>query len=190
MGRNTSLWENLTVADKEICIVGIRTPSGALVKAFDVCVKGEDVYVNYSDSSVAAAHGSYHASGQQHIKIDREYVKWTGGLSGEMEPMKIHRARTGLVSGRNDFWTIGWKVSRLETILSPLENADMTVDARTVDDDLILGFEVSVVGTDAKNRDSIVGFPIIASHCFGNSLRVEIVAFTLTEREWEPRVES
>lgn len=43
----------------EVCVVGI---------------KGDDIYVNYSDSSVATAHGSYLASGQQHIKIGRKYV--------------------------------------------------------------------------------------------------------------------
>ncbi len=152
-----------------------------MVKAFDVCIKGEDVYVNYSDSSVAAAHGSYHASGQQHIKIGTKYVKWSGGPTGDMEPMKIFRSPVALVSRRNDFWTIGWEISKIESILPTLTDADMIVDAQTLRGDLILGLQVSVLGTGAKSRESIVGFPIVASHCFGNAVCAEITAFTLTQ---------
>jgi hypothetical protein len=177
------------VADKEICVVGIRTPSGALVKGFDVCIEGEDAYVNYSDSSVAAAHGSYHASGQQHIKIGKKYVEWTGGPIGDMEPMKIFREPTGTVSGRNNFWSIGWQISKLETILPRLDDAHMIVDAQRMDTDFVLAFEVSVIGPDAKGRETIVGFPVIDTHLFGNSLRVEIAAFTLPGRAWEPKTE-
>lgn len=170
-------------------MVGVRAPSGALVKAFDVRISGEDAYVNYSDSSVAAAHGSYHASGQQHVKIDREYVNWSGGSSGEMEPMKIYREPPATVFGRNNFWSIGWKISTLETILRLLDNADVIVDASTMDADLVVAFEVSVIGPDAKDRVTTAGFPIVATHVFGGSLKVEIAAFTLTETQWEPATE-
>ena len=177
------------MAEKEMCVVGIRTPSGALVKAFDVCIEAEDAYVNYSDSSVAAAHGSYHASGQQHIKIGKKYVEWDGGPAGQMEPMKIFRERPGVVSGRNNFWSIGWQISKLETILPRLDDAHMIVDAQRMDAELVLAFEVSVVGLDAKDREEIVGFPVTNTHLFGKSLRVEIAAFTLPERAWEPKTE-
>jgi len=43
------------------------------------------------------------------------------------------------------------------------------------------------VGPEAIEREDIVGFPIMKIHLFGESLRVEIVAFTLTERQWEPQ---
>jgi hypothetical protein len=166
---------------EEKCVIGIRVSGGAMVKAFDVCIKGEDVYVNYSDFSVAVAHGSYHASGQQHIKIGRKYVEWTGGPTGNMEPMKFFRTATGLISARNDFWTIGWQISKLENILPKLTGADMIVDAQALHGDSILGLEVSIVGTQAKNRHSVVGFPIVGTHRFGSSVCVEIAAFTLAE---------
>jgi hypothetical protein len=160
----------------------VHIQQGVEIKlAFDVCIKDKDVYVNYSDSSVAAAHGSYHASGQQHIKIGTEYVKWSGGSAGDMEPMKIFRSPVGVVSGRNDFWTIGWEISKIESILPTLTDADMIVDAEALRGDLILGLQVGILGTEAKNRESIVGFPIVASHCFGNTVRAEITAFTLTQ---------
>ena len=166
---------------EERCVVGVRVPSGAMVKAFDVCIKDEDVYVNYSDSSVAAAHKSYHASGQQHMKIGTEYVKWSGGSTGDMEPMKIFRSPVGVVSGRNDFWTIGWEISKIESILPTLVDADMIVDAKALRGDLILGLQVSILGTESKNRESIFGFPIVVSHCFGSIVRAEITAFTVTQ---------
>jgi len=167
------------MASKEICVVGIKVPNGSMVKTFDVCIKGEDVY-NYSDSGVATAHGSYHASGQQHTKIGRKYVDWTGEPTGDMEPTKIFREPTGMVSGRNDFWTIGWEVSKLGTILPPLDNADMVVDARALRGDIILGLKVSVVASGTKDKASIVGYPVIASHRFGKSLCAEVLAFTVT----------
>ena len=73
----------------------IRTPSGNLVKAFDVRISGHDVYVIYSDCSVRAAHSSYHASGQYHIKIGKRYVQPDGGPTATMEPMKLFRTPPG-----------------------------------------------------------------------------------------------
>ncbi len=40
------------MAESNKCVVAIRTPSGNLVKAFDVRISGHDVYVIYSDCSV------------------------------------------------------------------------------------------------------------------------------------------
>jgi hypothetical protein len=57
----------------------------------------------------------------------------------------------------------------------------MIVDAEALRGDLILGLQVSVLGAEAKNRDTIVGFPVVASHCFGNTVRAEITAFTLSQ---------
>lgn len=50
------------------CIVGIHTPNGHTVKAFDMRIRGEEVYTNYSDCRTPEAHTSYHKSGQYHMK--------------------------------------------------------------------------------------------------------------------------
>ncbi len=165
------------------CIVGIRTLTGFLVKAFDVRIVGEDIYVNYSDCSTPEAHSSYHASGQYHTKVGGQFIKWTGGLSGDMEPMKLYRTPPGSVTGRSGCWTVGWETRKLDAVLPSLSSdPDMLVDARTLDGtESILAFEVSVVGYQARARDNIVGFRVIDSHRFGKPVQVEIEAFVLDE---------
>ncbi|PYX72610.1 MAG: hypothetical protein DMG72_14430 [Acidobacteria bacterium] len=175
------------MAESNKCVVAIRTPSGNLVKAFDVRISGHDVYVIYSDCSVRDAHSSYHASGQYHIKIGKRYVQWDGGPTATMEPMKLFRTPPGLITGRVACWTVGWEICRLDAVLPRLDSADMIVDTQSLSPHLILGFEVTVVGDEAKKRETIVGFPIIASHQFGNSVCTEIDAFVLTEEENELR---
>jgi len=166
----------------EKCVVGIREPGGALVKAFDVCIKdGTDIYVNYSDSSTPEAHVSYHASGELHFKIDGRYVEWDGGQKGEMEPMRLARVQPRKVEGRGEFCPIGWEVSKLARVLPALDSTpDMLVDAQELTGDSVLAFQVSAVGDDAKSRKSIVGFPVVATHRFGVELGAEIEAFVLS----------
>src|SRR5690349_6865233 len=124
----------------EECVVGVRTPSGALVKAFDVVIKGEDVYVNYSDSSTPSAHGSYHASGQQHTKIGRDCIKWDGGSTGAFEPIKFFRAPPRSVNIRRRVWVIGWELSQLENALPKLVSSDVEIAAQNLTANEILGF--------------------------------------------------
>ena len=153
------------------CIVGIRVPS-AILKAFDVRIIGEDVYVNYRDVSTPEAHGSYHASGQRHIKIDGHYVEWTGGPAGTMGPMKLFAMPPRDINEREHWWTIGWEVSRLPSVLPELTHVpDMTVDAQNLSDDSILGLMVSIIGQEAERRVSIAGFPVLARHQFGSCPR-------------------
>jgi hypothetical protein len=155
-----------------------------LVKGFDACIDGRNVYVNYSDSSTPEAHASYHESGQYHMKREKRYIEWDGGFTGEMEPMKLFRVPPHLVTGRGQFWSVGWYVATLDQILPPLEGtADMMLDAGGIRGDLILGFEASVVGSAARKRSEIVGYGIIASHQFGEALRVEIEAFVVSDEE-------
>lgn len=165
------------------CVVGIRTLSGRLVRAFDVRIIAEDIYVNYSDCGTPEAHSSYHASGQRHTKVGGRFIEWTGGPTGDMEPMKLYRTPPGLVAGRSGCWTVGWETRRLDEILPSLSShADMLVDTRPLDGtESILAFEVSVVGYEAGKRDNIVGFRVINSYRFGKAVQVEIDAFVLDE---------
>jgi hypothetical protein len=68
----------------------------------------------------------------------------------------------------------------------------MVVDTRTLKGtELILGFEISVVGEAGRQNNNIVwlpeleedfaGYRIIASEQFGKTVRVEIDAFVLEE---------
>jgi len=171
-------------SDPNKCIVAIRTPKRSLVKAFDICIRGEDVYTNYSDGSTPEAHSSYHKSGQYHLKKGRQYIKWDGGLSGQMEPMKLYRTPPGLVQGRVRFWTVGWEVLKLDSVLPVLNGgADMIVDATHLEAEAILAFEASVIGSEAKKQTSIVGYPIIASHLFGSTMLAEICSFVVRDEQ-------
>ncbi|MBI3670976.1 MAG: hypothetical protein HY237_14495 [Acidobacteria bacterium] len=163
------------------CVVGIQVATG-LVKAFDVCIKDGNIYVNYSDISTPEAHGSYHASGQYHIKIGGSYAKWTGGPTGDFEPMKLFHTPPALVTSRSGCWTIGWPVCRLANVLPKLDSApDMVVDARSLAGNSVLGLEVSAVGDEATSRTEIVGYSVIATRRFGTDVRAEIEAFILPE---------
>lgn len=163
-------------------VVGIRTPAGSLVKGFDVCIKGEDVNVNYSDSHTPATHGSYHASGQKHTKIGREYVKWDVGPGGKFVPMILRRTPTRQVLDRSRCWVVGWNVPDLDNDLLPkLVSADIVIPAQRLQANETLGLEVSIIGSRAKSRSEILGFPIIARHQFGSATRVEIEAFVVSE---------
>ena len=70
------------------------------------------------------------------------------------------------------------RVSGLEVVLPRLTgDADMVVDARPLDADVILAFEAYIVGAEAKNLAAILDFPVIASHRFGGPIAVEICTF-------------
>jgi hypothetical protein len=171
-------------------VVAVKTPSGKMVKVFDVCIKGSNVYLNYSDASTPEYHKSYHSSGQQHFKIGGKYVEWTGGISGQMEPMKLIRELPAKVTGRSDFCTIGWKIFQLEQALPMLqESSAMTIDAHNIDSDNVC-FHIDVIGDEARNPTSMLGFPIFASQQFGTGApRIEIFAFAITsEQEIESAV--
>ncbi len=169
-------------SDPNECVVAIRTLSLSLVKAFDVRICGEDVYTNYSDCSTPEAHSSYHKSGQYHLKKNKQYITWNGGPTGQMEPMKLYRTPPGSVQDRVRFWTVGWEVPKLDSVLPVLSgSADMIVDATSLGADSILAFEASVIGTRAKQQTSIVGYPIIASHRFGHPVLVEICSFVVRD---------
>jgi hypothetical protein len=163
----------------QTCVVAIRTQSGQIVKAFDVCIRGEEVYTNYSDCSTPEAHASYHKSGQYHIKKGKKYIEWTGGLTGQMEPMKIFKLPPEKVRGRSQCWSVGWDVSHLDVVLPRLTGTpDMIVDAQDIES-AILAFNAFIVGPEAKKQSSIVGYPVIASHRFGSPVEVEICAFVV-----------
>lgn len=163
---------------KETCTVGIVVPGIGNVRAFEVCIDGQNVYVNYADCSAPDVHGSYHASGQVHFKIGRSYINWTGGPTGGMESMKFFRMSPGTVDAREDFWNSGWEVCKLHSILPALNSkADFLVNAQNLDGSSILGLFVSVVGDKVPTRSSVSGYPVVASHRFGNSVRVDIDAF-------------
>jgi hypothetical protein len=167
---------------EEKCVVGILVPGGTLVKALDVCINGQDVYANYSDCSTPAAHMSYHASGQQHMKRGSRYVEWTGGPTGQMEPMKFFRTPPADVNTREDFFPIGWDVGKIPSVLPALNSKpDFLVDARCLAANSILAFYVSIVGNQVEKRSNVSGYPVVASHLFGSAIRVEIDAFIVSE---------
>jgi hypothetical protein len=147
--------------------------------AFDVNVKGKNVYVNYNPNE---RHTSYHASGQHHVKKGRDYVKWTGGASGTWEPMVQCNPKPSDVHDRQWVSTIGWEIKDIPSVLPVVDMAgDFSIDATHLPGSSILAFEVSIVGPRARDRAEIVGFPVLQRHRIPGSAAVEIEAFLLSE---------
>jgi hypothetical protein len=165
----------------EKCIVGVQL-HGVVVKAFDVCIKKTNVYVNYSMPGTGETHCSYHASGQQHTKRDAKYVEWKRIPSGHWERMVEFRMEPGKVITRSACQdTVGWAIAKLAGALYPLsEPADMMVEARDFSESSLLVFKVYVVGGWARERKIPTGFRKIMTHRFGTGLRVEIEAFEVS----------
>jgi hypothetical protein len=162
----------------EKCIVGVQL-HGIAVKAFDVCIKKTDVYVNYSMRGMGEAHCSYHASGQQHTKKDGNYVEWKRMPNGEWERMvefKMEPANVITRSACQD--TVGWPVGKIASALHPLnEPADVMVDAHDFTESSLLLFKIYVVGAWAREHKTRLGFRKVMTHRFGTGLRIEIEAF-------------
>jgi len=162
----------------EKCIVGVQL-HGIAVKAFDVCIKKTNVYVNYFMRRMGKAHCSYHASGQQHTKKNGSYVEWQRMPNGQRERMIEFKMEPGTVITRSTCQdTVGWLVGELASALYPLnEPADMMVDARAFGESSLLLFKIYVVGDWAREHKIRPGFRKVMRHGFGTGLRVEIEAF-------------
>jgi hypothetical protein len=83
----------------EKCVVGICLQR-ITVKAFEVCIKKTDVYINYLMPGTGEAHCSYHASGQQHTKKGGKY-EWKRMHSGQWERIVEFKMEPGKVITRS-----------------------------------------------------------------------------------------
>lgn len=162
----------------EKSIVGVQI-HGIAVKAFDVCIKQTNVYVNYFMRRMGEAHCSYHASGQQHTKKNGNYVEWKPMPNGQWERMiefKMEPVKVITRTACQD--TVGWLVGELASALYPLnEPADVMVDARAFAESSLLLFKTYVVGDWAREHKIRPGFRKAMRHRFGVGLQVEIQAF-------------
>lgn len=163
---------------EKCCRIGVRV-NGQVKTALEICIKNGNVYVNYFNrDGVAHAHTSYHASGQQHIKKNDDYIYWTGGPSGKWEPMKWFREKPTEVEGREDVSVIGWEVMSLPSVLPSLRS-DKIFEVPT--GFTIIGFKTTVVGSKAAERKSIFGFPVLNRHRFSNAVKIEVEMFGINE---------
>jgi hypothetical protein len=162
----------------EKCIIGVQL-DGVAVKAFDVCIKKTNVYINYSMRRMAEAHCSYHASGEQHTKKNGHYVECKRMPNGQWERMIEWKMEPSKVITRSSCQdTVGWLVGQLTSALHPLnESADVMVDARSFAESSLLLLKVCVVGDWAREHKMRLGFRKVMSHRFGTGLRIEIEAF-------------
>ncbi len=162
----------------EKCIVGVQL-DGIAVKAFDVCIKRTNVYINYSIRRMGEAHCSYHASGEQHTKKNGTYVEWKLMPNGQWERMVEWKMEPSKVITRSPCQdTVGWLVEELASALYPLnEPADMMVRVRDFSETSLLLFKIYVVGSWATERKARPGFRKVVKHRFGTGLRIEIEAF-------------
>lgn len=165
---------------KEVSIVGVRF-AGQNWAVLEVRIKNSNVYVNYfQKDGTAKAHTSYHASGQSHIKKGSDYVYWTGGGSGQWEPMKQFKMPPTKVIGREKVSVIGWEVASLGSVLPPLSpETEVLLEIPSEPEFSILGFEISVVGREAIPRTDILGFPVLTTKRISNGVAVEIEVFAL-----------
>lgn len=168
---------------EKCCLIAVRV-CGQERAAVKVCIRNSNVYVNYFDrDGKQQLHTSYHASGQKHHKKNRDYVYWTGGVSGKWEPMKWFKTPPAQVMGRERVSVIGWEVGSLVSVLPSLipQTRAEILELPAEPEFTIVGFEISVVGTDAQPRDNILGFPIFW-HCrISDAISVEVEAFGINE---------
>ncbi len=162
---------------REKFIVGVQLHRIA-VKAFDVCIRKTNVYVNYSMPGIGEAHCSYHASGQQHTKKHGNY-EWKRMPNSQWERIVEFKMEPGKVITRSACQdAVGWEVGRLASALHPLnEPADMMVDARDFDESSLLLFKIYVVGDWAREHKIRLGFRKVTRLRFGTGLRIGIEAF-------------
>ena len=157
---------------------------GEARSALEVCIEDSNVYVNYFDrQGQKVAHTSYHASGQHNIKKNGDYIFWTGGPSGQWQPMKFFRPRPEHIQDRQHVAVIGWGLDSVPSVL-PTVSASSQVQVFEVPPDAdfqILVFEVSIVGSQVQQRDEVNGFPVIWRYKFSAGITVEIEAVAVKQ---------
>ena len=126
-------------------IVAIKH-AGVSWDAFEVRITSKrDIYINGQQK----AHISYHASGQRHYKVGRDYVQWSEGTD-----MKFERPQPETVEGREQIaGFLRFDIARLEVTRTPLTKAaDIIIDASDFEPLSILAFAVSVVGQSLLSK--------------------------------------
>jgi hypothetical protein len=148
--------------------------------AIDVNIVGHDVYVNYKGPN-AGAHTSYHASGQEHVKIGRQYVTVNGGCP-PVKKLVRQRPPPSAVDTRESPSPIGWTKSQIRSLPVRSTPAHATIDVSNFAEDHIIGLLVSVIGPAEPQRDKIDDLcPVIGCFRFSEKLTVEIEAFLVEE---------
>lgn len=164
---------------KRVCCLIVVHKGIKWRRALEVCIKNRNVYVHHFDrKGRKIAHISHHASGQQHIKKNNNYVLWTGGPTGKLEPMKFPKTAPSRVVGRETVTGMGWAVDRIMADL-PSVSKGTTSQVLELPPELeadILYLQCSIVGTNEPSRDQVNGFPVIWRHRFTNGVTVEVEA--------------
>ena len=163
-------------------LIAVRRTGQAWL-ALEICIKGDDVYVNhFLRDGRKQAHVSYHSSGQRHIKTNGDYVKWTGSPDGSWQPLKIFEERPATVVGRVHIDFVMWEVKSLSSVLAPLtQPADIVIDAEDLPGASLLALECSLVGPAAVSRDELLGFQVLQRYRLSGSLVVEVEAVHIVE---------
>jgi hypothetical protein len=158
-----------------ICSHGMRKA------AFDLNIKNNNVYINYQNGT---AHLSMHSSGQLHFKKGSDYVKWTGGLSGEWEPMRFMKTAPTRVTGRLECGTVGWSFAQLLLLPDCDEEPDVIVcDVVDLNRDSLIAIRTSIVSPREPIRNQILGFPVVWQMRLTSGVTVELEAFVVSEEQ-------
>src|ERR1700680_1859257 len=98
-------------------IISIRVGDSCRTVLY-VTIKNENVYVHYLDrTGTEIGHVSQHASGQRHFRRSNgEYVKWTGGTTGQWEPMKLQKTPPAQVLERDEIGAFGFGFAELSRL--------------------------------------------------------------------------
>jgi hypothetical protein len=150
------------------------------LSAFQVNIEASDVYINIYDkdgSCQEREHVSYHASGQQHIKLGKDYRFQISDASGSSSPLiwfapkpsdVMERQQIiGLVWFLNDYFGLGsWPIEVVPTA----EIIDVPESAAY---DKVL-FQFNVVDCRSKPRADYFGHTIFWRKTLQDSVSVEI----------------
>lgn len=151
-----------------------------LRRAIEVCVKNGNVYVtSYDRQGKDLAHTSQHASGQRHFKVKERYVQWTGGPSGQWEPMIRMLTPPKKVIERAEIAFHGWAIDSIPHLPEAKESRDVVIFECPEQEMHILMLGTSVVGPHGKERNDRDGFPVLWRHRFSHGITIEVEAIAI-----------
>lgn len=166
-------------------IVALRRDDACKIVLY-AAIKNGNVYLHYLDrTGTEVGHVSQHVSGQRHFRrANGEYVKWTGGVTGEWEPMKLQRTPPAQVTERDEIGAFGFGFAELLNLPDCPDNQANVVLCELPSNcqPEMLVFQVSIVGPAAVARGMANGnFPVVWRARLGNGIAVEVEAIAVNQ---------
>jgi hypothetical protein len=166
-------------------VIAIRSGESCKTVLY-VSIKNANVYVHYLDrSGTEVGHASQHASGQRHFRrANGDFLKWTEGVTGGWEDMKIQRTPPAQIAERDEIGAFGFAFGDLANLPDcPNNDPEMILCELPADcHPEMLVFQTSIVGIRGAQRNTANGnFPVVWRTRFANDVTVEIEAIAVNQ---------